>query len=134
MKPKNRLFTCGGVFLLLTVSFLCLTLGLLAQFYGLDGPSKQNGETKAAPILSALEEYKNKTGTYPANLSGLVPTYLPSIPRPAWRWPYTYEYEIREGGKEFVLLFLQGRNMDGDYCGYSSQTKEWKCADSMIPY
>lgn len=134
MKSKSRLFTCGGIFLLSVVAFLCLTLGLLAQFYGLDGPSRQNGESRAAPILSALQEYKNETGIYPADLTELVPTYLPSIPKPAWRWPYTYEYKIREGGKEFVLQFMLGRNMDGDYCGYSSQTNEWKCADSMPPY
>ena len=134
MKSKSRLLTCGGIFLALTAALLCLTFGLLAQFYGIDGPSAQAGELRAASIISALEKYKNDTGSYPVSLSVLSPNYLTAIPRPAWRWPYAYEYEHRENGAENVLLFMQGRNMDGDYCGYSSQTEKWLCADSMRPY
>jgi hypothetical protein len=134
VNSKSGFFTCAGIFLFLTIALLCLTLGLLAQFYGIDGPSKQTGSTRAAPIILALEEYKTKTGAYPADLKELVPTHIPSIPRPAWRWPYAYEYETRENGNEFVLLFMLVKNMDGDYCGYNSQIKEWQCADSMRPY
>lgn len=134
MKSNNKLFTCGGISLLLTITLLCLTFSLFAQFYGLDGPSHQSGQIRAIPIISALDEYKNNTGKYPTDLSILIPTYLPSTPRPAWRWPYVYEYEARENGDGFILLFAVGRNMDGDYCGYSSQTKKWECADSTRPY
>ena len=131
ISPKRGL-SCGGIFILALTSFLCLTFGLFAQFYGIDGPSAQDGEIRAAPILSALDEYKKDNGSYPAELDLLSPSYLSSIPRPAWRWPYAYEYELRKD--EFILSFMQGRNLDGDYCGYSSQAKEWRCADSMRPY
>lgn len=133
MASKTRWISCGGIFFLAALSLLCLTLGLFAQFYGIDGPSISEGETRAAPILTALDEYKKDNGSYPATLDLLSPLYLSSIPRPAWRWPYAYEYKLLENN-EFVLLFMQGRNMDGDYCGYNSQKKLWLCADSMSPY
>lgn len=129
--PKRGL-PCGGFFLLAITAFLCLTFGLFAQFYGIDGPSALDGETRAAPIISALDEYKKDNGSYPTELDLLSPSYLSFVPRPSWRWPYAYEYELRKD--EFILSFMQGRNLDGDYCGYSSQAKEWRCTDSMRPY
>ena len=110
MTSKTKWISCGGIFLFTAISFLCLTFGLFAQFYGIDGPSIFEGETRAALILTALDEYKKDNGSYPATLDMLSPLYLSSIPRPAWRWPYAYEYELLEND-EFVLLFMQGRNM-----------------------
>ncbi|MBI3168712.1 MAG: hypothetical protein HYZ22_09555 [Chloroflexi bacterium] len=134
MKHKNRFFTCGGLSLLLISALLCLTFSLFAHFYALDGPSIQSGENRAGPILIALEEYHDDTGAYPAGLVELTPAYLSVIPRPAWRRTYLYSYELRNNRQGFVLFFEVGRNMDGDICGYSNQTKEWRCADSMPPY
>ena len=102
--PKRGL-PCGGFFLLAITAFLCLTFGLFAQFYGIDGPSALDGETRAAPIISALDEYKKDNGSYPTELDLLSPSYLSFVPRPSWRWPYAYEYELRKD--EFILSLLQ---------------------------
>ncbi|MCG3212653.1 MAG: hypothetical protein FOGNACKC_06328 [Anaerolineae bacterium] len=119
------------VYLIISTFGACLFCGcflaLLGQFYGIDGPTVEAGQKQANKLLVALEQYKHDTGSYPSDLNLLVPTYLPALPRPAWRWPY--EYELRAGGEEFVISFRVGRNMDGDYCEYNSQTKAWRCTD-----
>lgn len=102
-------------------------LALLGQFYGIDGPTVQAGQEQADKLLVALEQYKHDTGSYPSDLDLLVPAYLSTLPRPAWRW--SYEYGVRSDGEEFVISFWVGRNMDGDYCEYSSQTQAWQCSD-----
>ncbi len=102
---------------------------MLAQFYGIDGPTVQEGQERADKLLIALEQYKHDTGNYPSDLDLLVPTYLPTIPRPAWRW--SYEYERQSDGEKFVISFMVGKNIDGDYCEYSSLAQTWQCTDSI---
>lgn len=104
-------------------------MALLALFYGIDGPTVQEGQARADKLLIALEQYRHDTGRYPSELNLLVPSYLPALPQPAWRW--SYEYELRAEGEEFTISFEVGRNMDGDYCEYSSQTQVWQCTDSI---
>ena len=112
---------------------LCLFFGcalvVLAQFYRIDGPTIEAGQTRAQPLLAALEQYKTDTGAYPPDLQSLIPVYLSEIPRPAPRWEYTYE--VQGNGDGFILSFEAGRNFDGDYCEYYSASQTWRCSDTI---
>lgn len=112
---------------------ICIFCGcallVVAQLYGIDGPTVQEGQTRAELLLTALEQYKTDTGSYPPDLQTLIPTYLPEIPRPAPRWEYTYALE--GSGSEFVLSFEVGRNFGGDYCMFGSEAKLWTCSDAI---
>lgn len=129
MKKIRKPIPCLIIFTLGACLFLGGFLALLAQFYRIDGPGVQAGQEQAGELLIALRQYKNDTGQYPFDLNQLVPTYLSALPRPAWR--SSYEYELQADGKEFTLSFEVGRNMDGDYCKYYSQTQVWQCTDSI---
>jgi hypothetical protein len=121
-----RLTTLGLVVIVLLV---CSTLYI--QFYAIDGASLQQGQERAGELLAALERYQQTIGRYPSALSGLVPEYLPAVPRPAWR--YEYYYDACPQGTGYTLYYRLGGTAD-DYCGYSSKAREWKCADSLPPY
>ena len=124
-KPLGCLVLLGAV---LCLFFGCV-LVILAQFYRVDGPTVQEGQTRAQPLLAALEQYKINNGSYPSDLQALIPVYLSEIPRPAPRWEYTFE--VTGNGDGFVLSFEAGRNFDGDYCEYYSETQVWRCSDTI---
>ncbi|MCB9136211.1 MAG: hypothetical protein H6636_12350 [Anaerolineales bacterium] len=121
-----------GCLALFSVS-LCLFFGcaliFVAQLYGVDGPTVQEGQLYAQPLLGALEQYKTDMGGYPPDLQTLIPAYLPEIPRPAQHWDYTYE--VKGNGDGFVLFFQVGRNFDGDYCEYDHEAQLWRCSDAI---
>lgn len=122
--------------IVLTISIFALvvSLGCLAlyiQFYAVDGATPQQGQERAKDLLIALEQYRQFTGYYPASLTQLTPDYLSAVPRPAWR--YTYDYQTRSQGTEYVIYFREGDDAD-NYCGYSSEAKQWRCTDSVLPY
>jgi hypothetical protein len=106
-------------------SYLCIT------FYTLDGPSLEQGRERASELLAALGGYREAKGRYPAAIEALVPEYLTSTPRPAWRYEYTY---IACSDGTGYILFFPLRGSSDDWCGYSSGAGEWKCTDSIPPY
>jgi hypothetical protein len=110
---------------------LCLLLVgglvLLAQFYGIAGPTAAEGQAKAGPLVAALEQYRQDTGHYPAEPAQLTPRYLAELPQPAPRW--AYDYTTQDSGAAFTLTFSLGRNFDGDYCEYTSHSQVWRCSD-----
>ena len=117
--------------IMLSSLFVCLLIGccwtLLFPIYGINGPTAGQGQERAVELIMALEEYNTDTGRYPSSLEFLPPAYLPNIPRPAPGW--RYQYESQAGGEEFILSFMLGRSLDGDYCEYTSVTKHWQCSD-----
>lgn len=116
---------------LLIIFSACLLVGccwmLLFPIYGINGPTAWQGQERAVGLIMALEQYETDTGSYPPNLELLTPAYLPNIPQPALGWQY--QYEAQTGGEEFILSFMIGRSLDGDYCEYTSVTKHWRCSD-----
>lgn len=104
---------------------------LFITFYALDGPSIEQGRERASELLATLEKYREAHGQYPAVIEALVPEYLPSIPRPAWRYEYTYD--ACSDGTGYILYFELAGTAD-DWCGYSSGAGQWKCTDSLPPY
>jgi hypothetical protein len=130
MKSRVLFAGCAGF----TLGFICGVLSLVALivwFTSADGASLEEGAEKAKPILAALEKYKQDKGHYPEMLAHLIPLYLSEIPRPAWRYEYTYG--ICRNGKSYRIYFKEGGNVD-DWCGYSSGVTIWKCIDSYPPY
>ncbi|HNB54207.1 MAG TPA: hypothetical protein PK530_19825 [Anaerolineales bacterium] len=122
-------FVCLALFGVGLCLFFGCALIFVAQLYGVDGPTVHEGQLRAQPLLTALEQYKTDTGSYPPDLQTLIPNYLLEIPRPARRWEYMYE--AKGNGDKFVLSFEVGRNFDGDYCTYVSEAKLWTCSDSI---
>lgn len=117
---------------LLSITIAGLTCFLLCVwFYSIDGASLEQGSERAQDILAALQEYKQETGRYPSNLDSLVPRYLSTTPRPAWRYHYTYE--VCSDRENYRIYFRQSGDAD-NYCGYSSRAGMWKCTDSLPPF
>ena len=136
MGTKGRINAGWRAFLrLLPALAIAVVVGgcsyLYVAFYAVDGPSLEQGRERAGELLVALEKYKEARGRYPPAIEALVPEHLASIPRPAWRYRYTYE--ACTDGTGFTLFFPQRGTSDG-WCGYSSGPGEWKCTDSLPPY
>jgi hypothetical protein len=123
--------TLSLVIAALVVVVLLVCLALYIGFYAIDGASLEQGQERASELLVAMEEYRQDIGRYPSGLSELVPDYLPAVPRPAWR--YEYYCKVDQQGTKYFLYFRQARDAD-NYCGYSSEAKEWMCTDSVPPY
>jgi hypothetical protein len=111
--------------------FICAAV--VIDFYAIDGPSFQQGQERASVLIKALEQYKEDFGKYPSNLTQLIPEYLSSIPRPAWRYEYDYTaYRIGSPSnplENYEIVFRLRGNAD-DWCCYGSEMKEWECYDS----
>jgi hypothetical protein len=84
-----------------------------------DAIIRRNGQA----IVQALEQYHEKTGTYPKSLEELVPTYLnplPTEPKTIWGWLYT------SSDDDFTLGYVCDVGKLGyDVCVYTSETREW---------
>jgi hypothetical protein len=96
--------------------------------YAVDAPTLEQGRERAGSLVIALERYKAVEGSYPYDLDVLVPAYLVKIPRPAWR--YRYSYRRCTSGAQYVLSIKEVKIPDGS-CAYSSYSSEWKCADDL---
>jgi hypothetical protein len=75
----------------------------------------------AAPIITALERYHVDKGTYPDDLSVLVPLYLEEIPQPITDLEFGYAIDELRGG--YLLAFSVEENSG---CGYSP-LYGWDC-------
>lgn len=122
--------------MLLTVFVLAMLLlcGVpLTVVFRLDGPTAEQGQTRAQPLIDALERYHETNGAYAPDLPTLVPTYLATIPKPALRYPYFYT--LCPDRSVYILSFRPGRHSDltPKYWGYSSATRAWKFGNGGAP-
>ena len=122
--------------MLLTVvvlAMLLLCVVPLVIIFRLDGPTAEQGQTRAAPLIEALEQYRQNEGHYPQDEQDLVPIYLAAIPKPALRYPYFYT--VCPDRSVYILSFRPGGHSDltPKYWGYSSATGAWKFADGGAP-
>ena len=101
---------------------------LYVTTYAVDGPTLEQGRERADNLLIVLEQYKASEGLYPPDLDALVPAYLAEIPRPAWR--YGYSYMQCTSGERFVLAFKEAKIPDGS-CAYGSYSAEWKYSNDL---
>lgn len=145
MKFRLEFFVANSGFLLLILFFISSVLTLLLFFIELI-IAKKNGIAKyaliiplacvigfaggiavskiqinlskktAEPIIAALEEYKENTGSYPESLKELTPLYIDRIPTSQMAWfdePYYYKKE----GNNYELSFRSGNEESCFYTG-----------------
>jgi hypothetical protein len=92
-----------------------------------EGPKAARGRERAAPVIQALQRYREAHGAYPDSLAILVPDFLPDS---ALRTPiaeqesYPLEYSREPSG--YVLTFRYvGPGMN--YCRYRPERPRWEC-------
>lgn len=131
MKNNRLLIILVSLLLIAGVLYIC---GLpLVIFYNLDAPSIHVGEIKAAPILTALEDFNQDRGKYPDALGQLIPQYLIELPVPGWR--YTYCYSVPWDNHAFTLAFIPKGEVTGDgWNVYDSSSGTWERTDSDFYY
>jgi len=131
---RRTKITTAAIQVLLGCIALCMTS---CQSPPGEGWKAESGFRHAAPVVAALERFRQDRGTYPTELEDLVPTYLSSdkllLPPPlhagiqrirstASRNPRMFSYD--QEGNGYTLRFEYegpGRN----YCIYDSQVKTW---------
>lgn len=96
--------------------------------YNLNGMKRKATEKTGQGIVVGLNAYKSANGRYPADLTDLVPTYLPDIPATSMGLiSHTYfYYNTDDTGGEFELMFPCPTWMR---CVYSSKNGVWYTHD-----
>jgi hypothetical protein len=110
-------------------SVLCgLMLGLLGAcsvWPVNQDPAGMEYRRQANLVINALQDYRHKTGTFPATLGMLMPTYLPEVPRlPDVR------YSPADGSLRYAYIpsWPQLRPVR---CASIGNTTEWHCAEHL---
>jgi hypothetical protein len=80
-------------------------------------------KNSAYTIIYMLEQFKNDTGSYPASLSELVPSYCNEVPPPQSGEFWNYKTD----GDQFFLAFGVRNEWGNLYpsCSYNSKSKDW---------
>ncbi len=92
------------------------------------GAKAEAGYQNARPVITALEQYRQRHGEYPAGLRDLVPGELPVS---GWKTPagqpldefFTYE---RSGASYRLQFSYSGPGMNR--CAYTPESAKWDCA------
>jgi hypothetical protein len=71
----------------------------------------------AAPLINAIEQYRQQIGVYPAEFEDLAPTYLQMVPTPACGWLSGQDYRSQVGFELIACpngdFLLTNLSMDG---------------------
>ncbi len=114
------------------VVYAVLVLGV-----GIHGTASftQEHETNFAPLLAALEQYRDTTGQYPDELDELVPEYVASLPQ----CPVTsgwaedgYYYKRKKGHRlqgTYIVTCVVGLFVFPQYAVYESEIASWMYTD-----
>ena len=80
----------------------------------------------ANAVLMALEAYHRDAGTFPGNLQGLVPKYLPALPdEPRLQ----YDRYVGSLAFRYTPSWPQLRPV---WCNSVGDTTEWRCAEHLL--
>lgn len=86
------------------------------------GEKAEKGYAACAPVIAALENYKESNGAYPNSLAELVPDYISAVPTEVNDIPITYE----KVDESYTLSFgYTGPGMNR--CTYSPE-ENWHCS------
>lgn len=123
-QPFVGLLVAIGIFVLVLLGVFFFVI------HSVDAPTPEQGQKRAAPLIVALEIYRQGWGKHPTDLQQLVPDFLPEIPKAGWRYPFSYS--ACEKGVGYILYF---KTRDVNYCGFFSTKGEWACGgdDSTWP-
>ena len=109
---------------------IALLLGMLLMFPSCGEPiSKieeiESGQSRAEPILAAIERYRQDNGVYPALLQELVPGYIGAIPKTVTGRNYEYQLDTSAGG---YMLCYQLASQKRVTCCYLPGLSFWDCS------
>ena len=111
------------------------TIGIYALMFGMIvGMKNFNNHVSyknANVIIAACEQYKNKTGVYPAKLDDLVPGYLTEIPIARYTMTSSefryYQLQEPSGEEDYRLQFIAEAPFARRV--YNSKSKNWRSFD-----
>ena len=96
-------------------------------------------ETRAQPLILALESYRDAYGSYPDSLEQLTPTFITEIPVTVYDEPYSfvnYTYGQDDPDAFFEIGFTVHRTLGATPmgCGYQSRFGGfWECGSGHRP-
>jgi hypothetical protein len=104
---------------------------------GIHGSSTfiENHETNFAPMLAALEQYRDATGDYPDEVAELVPEYVASLPEcpVTGSWAPNLSYHKRQPGHRlqgtYLVQCVVGVFVFPQYALYESKDAVWMYTD-----
>lgn len=89
-------------------------------------PKGMDYRREANRVIIALQSYHRDRGTFPADLNGLVPAYLPALPDEP-----TLNYRSSDGSIAFHYIpsWPQLRPV---WCNSVGNSTDWRCAEHLI--
>ena len=100
------------------------------------GSFTQEHETNFAPLLAALEQYRDTTGQYPDELDELVPEYVASLPQcpvtGGWSGNGSYYHKRKKGHRlqgTYIVTCVVGVFVFPQYAMYESAHASWMYTD-----
>ena len=98
------------------------------------GPIAEAGFRSAAPVLAAIDRFREDRGHYPSSLRQLVPQYLRQIHQVPMADSLHgdlegFQYNATRGGYSLVFVYYTFR---ANVCAYDSDTKKNGTAFSSI--
>jgi hypothetical protein len=92
-------------------------------------PQEQAGYRAGAPIIAALEAFRETRGHYPARLRELVPHYLPHVHQiersVSWE-DQTGKFQYYPKSNGYTLTFVYYTSSNSHMFCYSPQTRKWE--------
>lgn len=118
ISKRTRFPSYKSIFIL----FVACSLGLMYSAH-LD----ETAQSRAMPLVGALEDFKFVNGTYPRTLDELMPKYLIELPqlKPVLS-PPQFRYAIRPDGPPHLSFEATGQFA---HFSYDFSTKKWEFLD-----
>jgi hypothetical protein len=93
------------------------------------GPVAEEGYRQAAPVIAAIDKFREDHGRYPIKLRELVPHYIPHVRQVAefnsLRGDLQgFEYYPKQD--RYGLNFVYYTSVYANTCCYDSHTKQWE--------
>jgi hypothetical protein len=115
---------------------LAWLVGLAAcSFFGCETPGKgpvaEEGYRQAAPVIAAIDKFREQHGRYPGKLQELVPHYLSHVRQVATfdsRRGNLQGFECYPERDQYELAFIYYSRSYENICMYHSNTKKWNFA------
>ena len=90
------------------------------------GSRAATGYRAAAPVIAALEAFRDQHRHYPGALQELVPRYLDAAATNL-DTGYVFGFTYEPHGRSYTLAFTYHAAAIND-CSYNSKTKKWDCS------
>jgi hypothetical protein len=122
-QPRRRFYLIGGLIIVV------LQVGLFIGQFGVKSACFAQTRRRAAPIIAAVESYRQEHGSYPQELKDIPRTSLPGLPSPACGWLRTSDSSqagFRLGHCEPDTTLLTLYAIDGEFIRrYNFSTGNW---------